>query len=112
MKEVIAIPVTGGVLSSHFGHCEEFYFATVEDGKITGERMQTPPAHEPGLYPRWVKEQGATLVIGGGMGQKARDLFAAQSLPVIVGAPLLDPRQVAEAHLAGTLETGSNSCDH
>ena len=112
MKTLIAIPVTEGVLSSHFGHCEQFYFATVEDGKILDEQMQTPPAHEPGLYPRWVKEQGAGLVIAGGMGQKARDLFAGQGLEAVVGAPTINPREVVEAYLEGRLETSANTCNH
>ena len=112
MKKTIAVPVTGGLLSAHFGHCEIFYFAEIEDGKILSERMQTPPEHEPGLYPRWVKEQGAILVIGGGMGQKARNLFDEQGVEYIVGGPQWEPRKVVEAYLAGTLQTGANSCDH
>lgn len=112
MKTVIVIPVTEKVLSQHFGHCEEFYFATVMDGKIVDEHMQTPPEHEPGLYPKWVKEQGGTLVIAGGMGQKARDLFAAQQIEAIVGAPSIEPREVAEQYLAGTLVTSANTCNH
>ena len=112
MTNVIAIPVTEGILSSHFGHCEQFYFATIVDGKISEEKMVTPPAHEPGLYPKWVKEQGATLVIGGGMGQKARDLFAAQNLEAIVGAPTISPRDVVESYLAGDLVTSQNTCNH
>ena len=112
MKKTIVIPVTGGVLSSHFGHCEEFYFAQVEDRNILSERMQTPPAHEPGLYPKWVKEQGGDLVIGGGMGQKARNLFDQNGVAYIVGGPSQAPRQVVEAYLAGELVTSENSCDH
>ncbi len=112
MKQTIAIPMTEGVLSGHFGHCEQFYFAEVEEKKIVTERIQTPPEHEPGLYPKWVKEQGGTLVIAGGMGHKACDLFAQQGVEVIVGAPHDVPRHIAEAYLAGILETSSNSCDH
>ena len=112
MKEVIVIPVTEKVLSSHFGHCEEFYFATVENNQITEEHMQTPPEHEPGLYPKWVKEQGGTLVIAGGMGQKARTLFAQNGVNAIVGAPSINPREVAESYLNNTLKTSENSCNH
>ena len=112
MKQTIAIPVTDSVLSSHFGHCEEFYFATVEDKKIVDEKMITPPEHEPGLYPKWVKAQGADFVIAGGMGPKARDLFAANGVDIVVGAPTIAPREVVEQYLNGTLETTANSCNH
>lgn len=112
MKTVIVIPVTGKVLSQHFGHCEEFYFATVNDGKIYDEHMNIPPEHEPGLYPKWVREHGGTLVIAGGMGQKARDLFAGEGVEVVVGAPSKDPREVVEEYLAGSLVTAANTCNH
>lgn len=112
MKKAIVIPVTDGVLSSHFGHCEQFYFASVEENRITEERFQTPPEHEPGLYPKWVKEQGGTLVIAGGMGQRARTLFDQNGVETIVGAPSERPRKVAEDFLNGVLQTTENSCDH
>lgn len=112
MKQTIVIPVTEGVLSGHFGHCEQFYFADVEDGGVVAERMQTPPAHEPGLYPKWVKEQGGTLVIAGGMGQRACGLFAENGVAVLVGAPCRQPAEIVAAYLAGTLETSANTCGH
>ncbi len=112
MKKTIAVPVTNGVLSSHFGHCEQFYFASTEDNRITEDYFQRPPAHEPGLYPRWVKEQGATLVITGGMGQKAYTLFTQNKIETIVGALVDTPRKVVEAFLKGELKTTVNACDH
>ena len=112
MKKTIAVPVTAGVLSEHFGHCEEFYFAEVEDKKVVAERTIVPPEHEPGLYPKWVKAQGGDMVIGGGMGPKARNLFAENGVEVIVGAPHDAPRQVVETYLNGTLETAENTCHH
>ena len=112
MKQTIAIPVTGKVLSGHFGHCEEFYFAEVENKNITSERMVTPPEHEPGLYPKWVKEQGGTLVIAGGMGQKARNLFAENGVETIVGAEIKAPKLIVEDYLKGVLKTSENTCNH
>ena len=112
MKNLIVIPVTDGVLSGHFGHCEEFYFAEIADGKIIKEYKITPPEHEPGLYPKWVKEQGGTLVIAGGMGKKACALFAENGVEIITGAVPYEPRQVVENYLANKLEVTQNSCDH
>lgn len=112
MKKIIAVPVTNGLLSAHFGHCEQFYFATVEDHKIVAERMQTPPEHEPGLYPKWVKEQGGELVLTGGMGPKAQSLFKENNVEFIVGAPIADPKKVVEDYLNGVLQTAENTCNH
>ena len=44
----IAIPVTGGRLSAHFGHCEQFSIFDVDsDGKkITGQQSRRPMNRE------------------------------------------------------------------
>lgn len=112
MEKRIAIPTVDGKLCSHFGHCESFYFADIKNNQIVGEIMITPPDHEPGLYPKWVKAQGASLVIGGGMGNKAQQLFAANKVEYIVGAPTIAPREVIEHYLKGELKTSGNQCNH
>ena len=110
----IAIPVTNGKLSSHFGHCEQFAVVDVDDaGKsITTTEMLTPPAHEPGVLPRWLSEMGVNLVIAGGMGQRALQLFAQNSIDVITGATDNDPQQIVTDYLNGRLQSGDNVCDH
>ena len=102
------------MLCSHFGHCEEFTIVTVDaDGStITGTQTLSAPAHEPGVLPRWLREQGADVVIAGGMGQRAQALFAESGVKVCVGAPVAAPAEIARAYLDGTLETGANVCDH
>jgi hypothetical protein len=52
----IAIPLTSGTLSSHFGHCEQFAVidADPKTKKILSREDVTPPPHEPGLYPKWL----------------------------------------------------------
>ena len=72
MNNKVAIPIEGGRLSAHFGHCEQFYFADIENGKIVKEETITSPEHQPGVYPVWVKQQGANAVIAGGIGWKAK----------------------------------------
>jgi ATP-binding protein involved in chromosome partitioning len=110
----IAIPTVDGKLCMHFGHCEQFALVDVDvAGKtITGTNYLTPPAHEPGVLPRWLHEQGANVIIAGGMGQRAQGLFTQSGIEVIVGAPSLRPEDIVSAHLAGTLEAGQNVCDH
>ena len=110
----IAIPVAAGKLAMHFGHCEEFALIDVdmEEKKITSKEMAPAPEHEPGLLPRWLGEQGANVIIGGGMGMRAQQLFAEQNIEVVVGAPAEDPEAIATAYINGTLETGGNICDH
>jgi ATP-binding protein involved in chromosome partitioning len=110
----IAIPLAGGRLSMHFGHCEQF--ALVEADEVTREivnnRLLVPPPHEPGALPRWLGEQGANVIIAGGMGRRAQQLFAQNGITVVVGAPADEPGPLVSAYLSGTLETGDNVCDH
>jgi len=110
----IAIPIANDKLCAHFGHCERFALMDVDpDGKqILGREDVVPPPHEPGLLPRWLAERGATLIIAGGMGQRARMLFTDHKIQVVVGAPTEGPEKLALDFLAGTLQIGDNTCDH
>ena len=110
----IAIPLADGKLSQHFGHCERFALLDVDEGrKAIVTKVEHPaPEHQPGLLPRWLAEKGATVIIAGGMGQRAQDLFAEQGIAVVVGAPAEAPESLVAAYLGGTLKSGSNVCDH
>ena len=110
----IAIPVAQGALCLHFGHCDQFALFEVEPESKTvqNKQMLTPPPHEPGVLPRWLHEQGADVIIAGGMGARAQSLFSQNGIKVVVGAPAEAPEQVVQAYLDGTLQTGANVCDH
>jgi len=108
----IAMPVQGGRVSQHFGHSEQFSLFEIEDQSIRGREDVTPPPHEPGLLPRWLKEQGVTLVIAGGMGHRAQMIFEEAGIHVLCGAPSETPDSVVDSYLKGELETGDNACDH
>ncbi|MFH1476522.1 MAG: iron-sulfur cluster carrier protein MrpORP [Verrucomicrobiota bacterium] len=110
----IAMPIADGKLCMHFGHCEQFALLDVDEKskKITGKQLLTPPAHEPGVLPKWLHEQGANVIIAGGMGSRAQGLFAENGIKVVVGAPGDEPEKIAVAWLAGTLTSGTNVCDH
>jgi predicted Fe-Mo cluster-binding NifX family protein len=112
MQKRIAIPVENNVLCAHFGHCQSFNFVDVENDKITKTTEIVPPAHEPGLYPAWVKQQGATDVICGGLGERAKILFNQQEITLHIGAPVKTPKELVTDLLAGTLQTGNNTCNH
>lgn len=108
----IAMPVQGGRVSQHFGHSEQFSVFEVQDKSIGTRQDLNPPPHEPGLLPRWLKEQGVSLVIAGGMGSRAQQIFVQAGIDVICGAPSLPPEEVVGSYLGGTLETDDNACDH
>ncbi|MDX1815409.1 MAG: NifB/NifX family molybdenum-iron cluster-binding protein [Thermodesulfobacteriota bacterium] len=110
----IAIPLTNGRLSLHFGHCECFALLDVDpdEQKIFGREDIWAPPHQPGLLPPWLAKLGATVVLAGGMGERAQALFAAQGIQVVVGAVVKTPERLVSDYLAGTLRPGDNVCDH
>jgi predicted Fe-Mo cluster-binding NifX family protein len=110
----IALPVAAGTLCMHFGHCESFALIDVDEQtkQIIKSEAVAAPEHQPGLLPPWLAERGANLIIAGGMGSRAQDLFAQQGIRVITGAPAESPEAVVRAYLDGTLKVGQNACDH
>lgn len=110
----IALPLADGRLCMHFGHCQQFALIDVDGAppKAQPANFVTPPPHEPGLLPRWLHEQGVNVVIAGGMGQRAQQLFAQQGITVLVGAPAETPERLVSAYLDGRLQSGVNACDH
>lgn len=109
-----AIPTNQGKLCLHFGHCEVFTFIEVDEQekKVLKKEELTPPPHEPGVLPVWASENGANVIIAGGMGMRAQQLFAQQEIKVIVGANQEDPEKLVLDYLNNNLETGDNACDH
>jgi predicted Fe-Mo cluster-binding NifX family protein len=107
-----AIPLAEGKLTAHFGHCQEFALVDVEDNKIKNMKTMIPPPHEPGVLPRWLHEQGTNVIITGGMGARALELFAQNGIKVLTGAPSLIPEELVQQYLDGTLQAGFNMCDH
>jgi predicted Fe-Mo cluster-binding NifX family protein len=85
----IAIPVSGDCLNPHFGHCEKFVFVEVDSKtrEVVSTTEIPAPEHQPSLLPVWLKEHGATVVIAGGMGERARLLLEVASIEILTGAP-------------------------
>lgn len=109
-----AIPVNGGELSPHFGHCEQFALVDVDEDKkeIVKTEFVASPGHQPGLLPEWLAEQGVAIVIAGGMGSRAQNLFQQNRISVVIGTMESDPEKAVLSHLNDQLATGDNICDH
>jgi predicted Fe-Mo cluster-binding NifX family protein len=110
----IAIPLASGKLAMHFGHCEHIALVDIDltAKQIVKREDIEAPAHQPGLLPPWLAERGASLIIAGGMGQRAQGLFIEHGIQVLLGAPAETPEKLVADYLSGTLQTGANVCDH
>jgi predicted Fe-Mo cluster-binding NifX family protein len=108
----IAMPTSDRVtVDGHFGHAKEFAFMDIADGSAGSFEFRTPPPHEPGVIPRFVSENGADVIITGGMGARAVTMFEQAGVEVILGiSGGIDA--VAQAWLDGKIESTGSACDH
>lgn len=112
MTRKIAVPISNGILDGHFGHCKEFALVLVEENGIKEISYVDAPPHQPGLLPAWLAERGATDIIAGGMGQRAKNLLNERGVNVFAGAPSLSPEELVEGFLQESLNFSANYCDH
>jgi predicted Fe-Mo cluster-binding NifX family protein len=112
MVTKIAIPTFQDEFSSHFGHCEKFAIYNIENGKIQKQEFVNPPTHTPGSHPRFLKELGCHVIIAGGIGMKAQEIFQNSGIKTIIGVEQQPLNQIIEKYIAGELESGKNCCDH
>ena len=109
-----AVPTSGGKVAMHFGHCEHFALIDVNEERkeITRKELIPSPGHQPGILPEWLAEQGVSVVIAGGMGSRAQNLFRENHIEVVINALGTDPEKVVLNYIGGTLEVGDDVCDH
>lgn len=111
-SKLIAFPTSDrATVDGHFGHTKEFAIYKVEGRNIIEVTFITPPPHEPGVLPKFLGENGVDVIITGGMGQMAVNLFNRQNIDVILGAQGSIDVNLNE-YVGGSLESKGSSCDH
>ena len=110
----IAIPVAGGKLAMHFGHCDQFALIDIDPEKreVLEKRFVPAPPHQRGALPGWLAEQGAEVIIAGGMGGRAQGLFREKGVRVVAGTPEEGVDGLVRSFLEGHLSRGPAVCDH
>ena len=107
----IAVASEGQLITEHFGHCINFNIYDVEDHKIVQSESIDNPGHKPGFLPNFLNDMGVKVIISGGMGQGAVEIYNEKGIEVIVGAKG-DAKAAAESYLKGQLKTTGSVCDH
>lgn len=110
-KEMMKIAVAGEGknVTEHFGHCVNFLIYDVENGKITNEESIPNPGHKPGFLPNFLADRGVNVIISGGMGGGAVDIFNERNVEVVVGASG-DAKTAVLNYLKGELKTTGSVC--
>ncbi|APC42057.1 NifB/NifX family molybdenum-iron cluster-binding protein [Clostridium estertheticum] len=109
----IAIPNNGSMVNQHFGMSKSFVIVTIEDKKVisTQEISSAELQHEHQGLADLLKNQGATVVITGGIGGGAISGLEQNGLEVIKGASG-EYSKVIEEYINGTLENKDVVCNH
>jgi predicted Fe-Mo cluster-binding NifX family protein len=105
----IAVASENKMVTEHFGHCEGFIIFEAEDNKIIKSESISNPGHRPGFLPNFLNDMGVNVIISGGMGGGAIDIFNEKGIEVIVGARG-DARAAAEQYLQGILKSTGSIC--
>ncbi len=99
-------------ITEHFGHCENFNIYDVENNEIVKSESIPNPGHKPGFLPNFLNDIGVNIIISGGMGGGAINIFNEKGIEVITGV-IGDAKVAVEQHLQGNLKsTGSVCHDH
>jgi len=108
----IAVASDEKYVSGHFGHCEGFTIYEVEEGKSLEKSFTPNPGHRPGFLPVFLRDLKVNVIIAGGMGETAQDLFNENGIEVVVGAQGLSDN-VVQKFVNGELKsTGSVCTEH
>jgi len=105
----IAIASENEKVTEHFGHCSNFNIFEAENNQIVKNESIANPGHRPGFLPNFLNDIGVNVIISGGMGGGAIDIFNEKGIEVITGATG-EAKAAAEAYLKGTLKSTGSVC--
>lgn len=105
----IAIATDNNMVSRHFGHCEGFTIFTLENKKISKKEFIENPGHKKGFLPIFLNEHGINIIISGGMGQGAIEIFNNNNIEVITGTTG-NLEEIIQAYLEGELISSGSIC--
>ena len=108
----IAVASEGTKVTGHFGHCENFNIFEAKNNEIVKMESLANPGHKPGFLPNFLNNLGVNVIISGGIGGGAVEIFNDKGIEVVSGA-VGDADAAAKAYLNGELKsTGSICNDH
>lgn len=107
----IAIATENGDVAAHFGRCPGYTIAETENQQIIRVEEISNPGHQPGFLPKFLAQKGVNIIIAGGMGPMAQNLFAENSIQTITGVQG-NVKNILELFLSGQLQSGQDMCNH
>ena len=100
-------------VAAHFGRCAYFAVVDVQDGEIVKTKSVENPyyaSHQPGQVPAFIGSLDVGVMLSGGMGGRAAQVFAQLGVEAVTGAAGT-AREAIEAYLSDSL-SGAEPCQH
>jgi predicted Fe-Mo cluster-binding NifX family protein len=95
------------VVSPHFGRCAYFVLVDLDScevHEVTAVENPYYARHQPGQVPQFIREQGADVMLTGGMGRRAIAIFEKYGIQAVTGASGTVRRSL-EQYLGGALQS-------
>jgi predicted Fe-Mo cluster-binding NifX family protein len=105
----IAVASENKMVTEHFGHCESFDIFEAENSQIVKSESIPNPGHKPGFLPNFLNDMGVNVIISGGMGGGAVEIFNEKGIEVITGAKGSSVSAVNN-YLQGALKSTGSVC--
>ena len=107
----IGIATEANMVAQHFGRCDAYTIVEIENNKVVKTELVQSPGHQPGFLPGWLAGFGVKVVICGGMGPRAQELFIEQGIKPIMGVDC-SISEAIQRFCDNSLKSGENICDH
>lgn len=105
----IAVATEGSNVSGHFGKCENFTIAEIENSEVKNKVVVNTQGNQHGLLPAFLASHNVNVVIAGGMGEGARQGLTSKGIEIITGASgNID--EVINSFLNGRLQSSNTGC--
>lgn len=105
----IAIATDKLMVAPHFGRCPSYTVVEIKKHKVIEKKVLDNPGHAPGVIPEFLKQQLVTVLITGGIGGRAVELFEQYEIGVISGVNGLVENVIGD-YLTGVLKSGDSIC--
>lgn len=105
----LAIATENGMVSSHFGRCENFTLCEIVDGKVVEKRIISTEGNQHAGLPQYLGRLGVNEVISGGAGSGALENLNGMGIKIMTGVQgAVD--DVIEKYVNGQLECREVVC--
>jgi len=109
-KTIVAVSVDNKNVSMHFGRCEKYCLYEIQDEHIVKKTEVKNPGHEPFFLPKFLSEKRVDVLITGGIGPRAIELFKKLNIKIITNVEGKTEKAISD-YLSGKTKEETQPCE-